>query len=327
MNRFLRLLLLSIFAVSITNYAYDDMYVARHKTEKLVRGSTGWGFFAEFLWALNHIHYCMTHHKIPVIYWSSSFSYYSSTGYNGSTNCWEYYFEPVSPHAYYPGDPIHTPIFYQHDNNFSTLWDYVQYVQNLHLLSSADEVKAVKLSNYNFLYNGTYPVGQHLYNKNFRKYVKQGILDPYVRIKKPIQNTINNFYAQNMHGKRTIGLHLRGKFIGNESPYVETTIFLNYVNQHFADGRTQFFVSTDQKHLLEEARRVLNGKVIAYESQRFDTTTSPIAGQEKLHPILGENVLIEAVLLSLCDHIVHGLSNVSTAALYFNPNVSHTLLY
>lgn len=328
MNRFIRFLLLSILAVSITNFAFDDMNdVDRHSTGKLVRGSTGWGFFAEFLWALNHIHYCMTYRKTPVIYWGTSFSYYSPTGYNGANNGWEYYFEPVSTLMYYHGDPIHTPIFYHHDNNFSTLWDYVQYIQNLHQLSPADDVKVVKLSNYKFIYNGMYPVGQHLYNKNFRKYVKHGILDPYIRIKKTIQNTINIFYAEYMHGKRTIGLHLRGKFIGNESPYVETTAFLNYVNQHFADGRTQFFVSTDQKHLLEEARNILKGKVIAYESQRFDATTSPIVGQAKLHPILGENVLIEAVLLSHCDHIVHGLSNVSTAALYFNPNISHTLLY
>ena len=294
--------------------------------KKLVRGCKGWGFFAEFLWAVNHLHYCRTHDKTPIIYWGQPYAYYLPQGYNGSTNGWEYYFEPVSTLSYTPEDQLHTPDFYPNDNNFSTLWDYQQYVNNLHLLEG-DELIKVKLSNFYYPNNGGYPVGEHLYSRNFRKYVKNEILNPYVRIRKNIQNTIDVFYANNMKDKRTIGLHLRGKFLWNESPFVETKIFLDYVNKQFADGNTQFFISTDQRQLLEAARNQLKGKVIFYESQRFEQSTAPVAGLAKLHPILGENVLIEAVLLSKCDHIVHGLSNVSTAALYFNPDVPHTLLY
>lgn len=297
-----------------------------HGQEKLVRGCKGWGFFAEFLWAVNHIHYCITHNKTPVIYWGRPYAYYSPRGYNGCTNCWEYYFEPVSQSQYKPGDALYTLDFYEDDKNFSTLWDYQQYVNNLHLLES-DELIKVSLSNFHYPNNGAYPVGEHLYSKKFRKYIKNEILNLYVRIKKNIQKTIDEFYINNMKGKKTIGLHLRGRFLWNESPFVETKVFLDYVNQHFADGNTQFLVSTDQKKLLEAARNQLKGKVIFYESQRFEQSTAPVAGLAKAHPILGENVLIETILLSQCDHIVHGLSNVSTAALYFNPDVSHTLLY
>lgn len=311
--------LLLILSLSLHNGAFTA-------NAKYVRGCKGWGFFAEFLWVVNHLHYCVTHRRAPVIYWGSPFAYYTPHGYNGNTNCWEYYFEPVSTESYVPGDALETNDFYADDSNFSTLWDYQQYVNNFHLLQDDDLIK-VRLSNFHYPNNGGYPVGQHLYSKKFRKYVKTLILDTYVRIKKPIQTVIDTFYSDNMQGKRTIGLHLRGKFLWNESPCVETGLFLDYVNKQFADGKTQFFVSTDQRNLLETAIKTLKGKVIYYESQRFEHSTAPVAGHAKLHPILGENVLIETVLLSKCDHIVHSLSNVSTAALYFNPETEHTLLY
>lgn len=40
-----------------------------------------------------------------------------------------------------------------------------------------------------------------------------------------------------------------------------------------------------------------------------------------------EQVLIEAILLSKCDHFIHTPSQLSTAVLYFNPELSHTLIY
>lgn len=293
--------------------------------EKYVRGSKGWGFFAEFLWAINHLHYCKTHAKTPVIYWGPSFAYFSSQGYNGSTNCWEYYFEPVSSAVYVQGDRLEECLFYSNDNNFSSLWEYQQYIFNFNLLNK-DEITLVKLSNYVEAANNVYPVWQHLYSKKFRKYVKETIIDYFIVIKPYIAKIIENYYIKEFEGKRTIGIHLRGKFLWNESPYVETDFIMEYANK-FADGNTQFFVATDQKHLLDAAKVKLKGKVLYYESQRFNHSTAPVAGQAKLHPILGENVLIETILLSKCDHLIHGISNVSTAALYFNPEMTHTLLY
>lgn len=294
---------------------------------KSVRGSKGWGFFAEFLWALNHIHYCITHNKVPVIYWGQSFAYYNPKGYNGSFNCWEYYFEPVSSEIYRPGDPIEDRLFYPNDNNFSTLWDYQQYIINLNLLNANDEIVLMKLANFPIHSDGGYPVGNaHLYSKTFRKYVKNVLLDNYIRIKENITKKIDTFYHQQMKGKQTIGIHLRGRFLWNESPFVEIQKILDYANQ-FADENTQFFIATDQNNLLMQAKKLLKGKVISYDSQRFDNSTAPVAGQAKLDPQLGENVLIETLLLSRCEYLIHGISNVSTAALYFNPELKHTLLY
>lgn len=316
---------LFLLCLLLTTNCLESSSSKKHTQQKSVRGCIGWGFFAEFLWVINHLNWCEKTHQTPVVYWGSSSSYYSPNGYNGSTNAWEYYFEPVSTRKYKKGNKLRTDIFY---SNFSAIWNYPQYIENIDSLCSPEEKKSFKaISNKPVTSNHSYPVGkEHLYNPKFRKRIKESYIDKYIKIKRPIAQKINNFYTKNMKDKRTIGIHLRGKFIANEVDYIPTNILLAQANK-FADGNTQFFIATDQYPLLEEAIKTLQGKVIYYQLERSTVTTSPIAGGAKLHPQDGEDILIETILLSKCNHLIHTLSNVSTTALYFNPSLSHTVLY
>ena len=97
--------------------------------QKLVCGCNGYGFFAEFLWTLNYLDFCLAKDLTPVVYWDGRFAYHSNEGYNGNTNAWEYYFEPVSFAQYEEGDYIHLP--YQRANHLgipSIFWDYHEIV-------------------------------------------------------------------------------------------------------------------------------------------------------------------------------------------------------
>lgn len=320
--QFLSVVILCLVGSADLSALRKDTFI---KKEKCVRGCLNWGFFAEFFWTLNHLQYCREANKIPVIYWDETFAYYSKEGYNGSQNCWEYYFEPVSKMKYNAGDQIHRD--YVYDPNFSSVWWYTQYIDNLHLLPPEErkDVKALplppaKVDSY------LYPVGKdHLYSKAFRNYVKTKLLDRYVQIKPAIMEKINSFYSANMQGNRVIGIHLRGKFGFNEVGVIPIDLICKEANQH-ADDNTVFLVATDQVPLLEEAKRVLKGRVIYYECYRQAISTNPSASGQ-CPPQMGEDVLIETVLLSRCDHFVHTISNVSTAVLYFNPELAHTALY
>ena len=128
-----------------------------------------------------------------------------------------------------------------------------------------------------------------------------------------------------MQGHKVIGIHLRGKFLGPEVVTVPFDVIFETANK-LSDDNCIFFIATDQQPLLEQAQRKLNGRVIFYETQRYGKTTSPTP-KMKRHPKMGEDVLIEVLLLAHCDYLVHTLSNVSTAALYFNPSMNHILLY
>ena len=310
------LLIIAIF------FSFSTMPAAEIKSEVAVRGCEGWGFFAEFLWALNHIDYCIKQKKTPMIYWDENFSYYSPNGYNNSKNCWEYYFEPVSLIGSSKNNNEKVYKEHWYDDSFSAIINYPQYIANINKLSSKDNILAIDILKRPFGYEGeVYPVkAGHLYSKEFRQNLKKRLMDPYIKIKKPILTKIEDFYNKNMAGKRNIGIHLRGSFLANEVLEVPLKAIFEEANR-CADLNTQFFIATDQIELLEKAKKELKGKVIFYVSERFETTSSPVAGQKKLDPLLGENVLIETMLLSMCHYFVHTISNVSTAALYFNPHL------
>lgn len=312
--------------MAINSYSISLYATPENSTSKSVRGCVGWGFFAEFLWVINYLHWCQETYQTPVIYWGEKSSYYSPNGYNGSQNAWEYYFEPVSDQKYNPGDLITTKNIY---SNFSAIWMYYQYIENINLCSPQEKSSFHNVLNtpLHIDVSNAGPVGdKHLHDPEFRNYIKKAYLDRYIKIKTPIKNKIKNFYDSHIKGKKTIGIHLRGKFLWNEVNFVPTSTLLEYANK-LADKDTQFYIATDQYPLIEEAKKILGNKVIYYDFKRAQSTTSPVAGGPKLHPIEGENLLIEMKLLSKCNHLVHTLSNVSTTALYFNPSLSHTVLY
>lgn len=276
-------------------------------SEKYVIGCRGWGLFAEFLWGLNHLEYCLRTNKIPVMYWKTS-PYYEKDGYNGGDDLWTYYFEPVSDLIYEPGDVIHN-------------------------ISSNDKFPSGK-ENFTAIYNWytdiikdpTYP------RKELRVWIKKYLIDRFVKFKPSIATKIESFYKKNMAGKRVIGIHLRGNHIKNEVQYPPLQEIFDEANK-YASPQTQFFVATDQIKLLNEAISNLKGPVIYYDCYRTDkASTAPFPSG---HPFridyskarLGEDVLIETFLLSQCDFMIHTISNVSLAATYFNPELHGVRLY
>lgn len=301
--------------------------------EHAVRTAGPWGFFAEFLWAINHLEWCAQNNKTPIISWGSDSSYYSAQGFNGSTNVWEYYFEPVSGAQQNPYDPCYSQLVYS--GNFSAICWYFQIIQYKHLLTNDQSIKMIPAPGHeNFMqtfYGNSYPYSpypvssSHWYDRAFRHYVKNRVIDPFIKIKPIIQDKIDEFYRINMQGKKTVGIHLRGKFLGNEVPTVPTEFILAEANKYAEQGY-QFFIATDQYPLLEQAKKTLNGPVISYDCFRDSQTTSPHP-QHRITPQMGEDVLVEAQLLSRCDYFIHTLSQVSTTVLYFNPDLPHTLLY
>ncbi|MDR3550121.1 MAG: hypothetical protein P4L31_01810, partial [Candidatus Babeliales bacterium] len=66
-------------------------------------------------------------------------------------------------------------------------------------------------------------------------------------------------------------------------------------------------------------------KIIYYDCFRSDNG-NPLHFRKPSPGQLGQDVLIEALLLSRCNALVHTYSNVSTGALYFNPTAKHVLV-
>lgn len=277
------LLLIVLFSLSPLDYSYAESHPSIYNIGCLPRE----GLFSCFFGVLNALLVCEKENKIPVVYWHKNSLYYQEEGFNGSANVWEYYFEPLSEYGYDPQIRINMlggTFFYFTKQDQPT------------------RDKAHKL------------------------------ISSYIKLKPSVQQKIDDFYEHHMVGKRTIGIHLRGTDRGtykknedNSFPLLKT--IAQTALQH-ADEETQFLIASDDQELLDSMVQLLDHyPVIYYPCFRSLNGKGLHNGihtdnQAPSRAQLGEDVLVEGLLLAKCGILLHTSSSVSTAVLYFNPNIT-----
>lgn len=305
--------LASIFFVLQLNALSDPSKYIRNK--QLVIGSTSKrGFFGCFLSALNNLAWCEQHGITPIVYWDENSCYYDPAGYNNQKkNVWEYYFEPVSSGTFKETDPQYKGFRDLSGNGISLL-----------------NGLGVKFNTKEYWFALQDAIKHYIKKYNTREYrLKQNkLIKKYIKIKPQVLEKVDQFYQKHLSGKKTIGIHIRGTDKSTEVNPVRMETFVEAAHelaQRYPD--CQFYVATDETAILEEAQKVLKGKVIAYDSYRSSNGKPIHLGASEISKAqLGEEVLIEALLLAKCDGFVHTVTNVSMAVLFFNPDITNILL-
>jgi hypothetical protein len=255
--------------------------------EKHVIGSHNAGFFSDFLGILNHLYWCEKTVKTPVVYWGKENYYWQANGYNGSLNAWEYYFEPVSDET-----------------------------------ASVDEPrdKRYSVDGWTFYYHQIDLEKRLLANR---------LINNYIKINPAVVKKVSSFFTKNMFNKKTIGIHLRGTDKDREVKSIDPLVLLERANKEAELlGNCQFLVATDEYRLLAIAEKTLRRPIIYYPCLRSENNIPlhvPMVSPIKNKAVLGEDVLIEALLLAQCDLFLHTYSNVSAAVLYFNATLKNIL--
>ena len=205
-------------------------------------------------------------------------------------NPWEYYFEPLSNMPYESGDSVH------HTYEAGGLTTGYNHPKN---------------------YYPTVRAQCHY------------IINKYIKLKPHIMAKIEEFYQHNMHNCFTIGIHLRGTDKKSEVKQTDPMVILKRANKiaKKLGRKCQFLVATDEEKLLTLAQSTLRGKVLYYHATR-STNGLPIHYNAQVvnRMLLGEEVLIEAHLLSRCDVFIHTLTNVAQAISYLNPHLKTVLI-
>lgn len=287
-----KLLLLGLIVMQIISYE-DNKHVIGCRSHV--------GFFSNFLAVIHQLQWAERNRKVPVVYWPAGSLYHDERGLNGviSDNVWDYYFSPVSQGSYCQGDQV-----------------YYEYSMDGY---------AVATLPFPLPYQGYEHIIQLYPNQPLRQ-AMHGYIDRYIKIKEPIAYKIEQFYQQHLKDKFTVSIHLRGTDKHYEIGKVAYDQLFEEANK-FAP--CQFYVATDEKRLLEEAHQKLNGPVVSYECFRADGKYSSgihyLSGYpaDRSRALLGEEALIECVLLSRCNVMVHTWSNLSISALLFNPDLEH----
>jgi hypothetical protein len=147
------------------------------------------------------------------------------------------------------------------------------------------------------------------------------LIKKYIQIKPQVQKKIDNFYKTHFKNKKIIGIHLRGTDKYSEVKPINPDLIFDIANTYHDHS---FFVATDEQKLLDLAKTKLNGPIIYYDAERSNSNKPLHTRTNKAK--LGEDVLIEVILLSKCKKLIHTCSNVSCAVLFFNPNLENHLL-
>lgn len=211
-------------------------------------------------------------------------------------NLWDYFFEPVAQPSKSSWKTIHTCA--QADPFLSSMYAHYAY-------KSAGEWR-------------------RLYHAAFQKYV---------RVRPHILKKVDEFHAKNMAGRPVVGVHVRNA--GHKVEYItgEAMGFEGYAEKVreaiAARGEDSvIFLATDVEEAVEKFRETFGTRVLVQPGVARLLETQTGDNNQQLHhrnpnPSVkfGEDVLIDCLLLSKCDVLIHTVSNIATAVGYFNPGI------
>lgn len=146
-----------------------------------------------------------------------------------------------------------------------------------------------------------------------------------------IRERVETFAQKHFNGAPVVGVHVRGNEHDGELAYFR--LARQPLDAYFAAidraaGRSaRIFLATDQHDVLSAFQERYGSRLIIFEARRCEVGSALHHGNGGGGRQVGVDVLCDCLLLSRCTHLVHGISNVSTAACYFNPALEHTNIY
>lgn len=281
-----------IFFITVA-FAFQVISQSKH----VIGARTNCGFFSEFLTVLGHIVYCEKNAKIPVVYWDSQSLYYEKKGLNGLFNAWEYYFEPLSSTNYIDSSDIIYRNYWCPDG--STIWPNYRDPLPLNLARFAHEV-----------------------------------IKKYIKIKPHVISIVNDFYEKNMKNFAIIGVHWRGT---NKSWEVKPVAPMKLLTKAQEIGKTlnrpyKYLIASDEMSFITLAQKTLKEAPVIFYADAERSSSHNFAfymypATTKSPSKRGLDVLVETLMLARSDIFIHTVSNVSTGALFFNPELIDVVMY
>jgi len=301
------------------------------------------GFFACLTFVLNQIRYAEENGLIPVVHFGESFGSdkVSTDGLNAfyderyGPNSWDYFFEPVAGYTFDeikgllddPSSDIGADQIVTLDD--AELW-------HLH----KREPKSV----FNYPYGIHAPVAESIdpeawYSEQRSR--TRGLLERYIRVKKPILDEVDRFWTRNLGNARILGVHLRGTDKGNRDPKTGAQVgkvappnltrivppeeYFSFIDTYLDRyPETGVFVATDQSEFVEAVQNRYGDRVVSRSCIRgegFGIGSNPFQVRDGRGHEKGKDVLIDCLLLSRCDYLLKCTSAVGEYALAWNPDL------
>lgn len=283
------------------------------------------GLWSAFVQVVSNLWVCEEEGITPIVFFRDNWLFYEDGGWHGATNPWEYYFEPVSDHCL--SDLTDIPLERLRSARLMEFWDVQTECRYMERCAPAEDgaihLPAKFTDFYRFDTLGVYGNARVISDELQARFAD--IVRRRIRLKPHVQTKVDDFAARHFAGK-VVGIHLRGKehsdeyamFLRMRMPPLRA--YFREIDRYLADNPgAKVFVATDTKSYLEAAKRRYGDRLVHYESTLSDDGQAPHKqfGGAKV----GEDVCVDALLLSRCDRMIHGLSHVTAAAKLFRPEL------
>lgn len=294
------------------------------------------GLFSLIQQVTANIPWAIAEHRVPVVHFGRDTCYWTPKGYHGGRTVWEYYFEPLVPA--YPASTIPAAT----RRLISTerpLPSQAGYRADRHAFVSNHFGDHPNLSGATLLipYEWDDP-GDAL------RAEAKPIIDRFIRPRDYLLRKVHDFYARHLAGHYVIGVHARGTDATSSQELRSfrhgSLVLARYVVEieRILDvqPRARILVASDEQSSVDYLTRVFGRRVISHQSVRHRDGEAAgqgptgwimpayIAGDRDVAAKNGEDAVIEYLLLSRCDYLIHNGSSLARTVLLNAPLLEHT---
>jgi Nodulation protein Z (NodZ) len=151
------------------------------------------------------------------------------------------------------------------------------------------------------------------------------LINKYVKLKPQINAKVIDFARRHFSGHHIIGVHYRGtdkyKEIRRISYGAAEEIILKAIREaEKSRKKYKIFVATDEQKFLDYMKEKHASKIVHIEAIRSQDG-SPVHFRDDEHYRIGEEAILDCLLLSRCSVLVRTASSLSAASEQFNPNI------
>lgn len=176
---------------------------------------------------------------------------------------------------------------------------------------------------------------RHSYEPH-RQYWRKEINDIWrenIRVKQCILDSVDAFWADHIkEGEGVCGVHVRSLALQWQQAthkYPSSEHFAGVVQSVLDSGKaSKVFLATDNQQTATFMKERFGDRLIMREHSLYDMHQDhdALGVDEDPNCNQARDCLMDALLLSRCNHFVHAVSNIATAVLYMNPDLPHTFI-
>lgn len=283
------------------SFKYREIHHIRNKKEPvyyIIRRKSPWaGFFSNYFYVLSHLSYANKKGWISVVDMQNYPTLYTEDSeLFGTKNGWEYYFKQ-------PGD--------------------------------ISVEQALKSGNYVLSRNEylgeegvpVYTINQGHITSDMVKYLYP-LQQKYIPVNEAIMTEVNMQFEALIGREKCVGIHIRGtdmKVAQNEHTLPPGVARSQKALEEILEleKNIKIFLCCDEAEIVNNFRDKYGDRVVFLPAYRsIGNTMQGIHMQSSKRPnhkyLLGKEVLMDCIMLSKCDYLVCGISNVTSAAIMYN---------